>query len=469
MVDYLPQSYYPRQRVKEKLAQHFESYGYQGVELPILEDVTLHLRKTGQGVRRWLYLLQDRAGQEWCLRPEITASVVRSLLPSLGIVDLPLRLHYCGAVFRQGSEQLTQIGVELLGQSGELAEAECIQLAWTGLRELGLTQIELVLGHMEPVLTMAQWITDPRYQDFVIESYSNLGRELPTIEALTRRLTELGLIATEETLSARQKELAQLLAQLGSDQSRILLTGLLEMLQVATEGARDMEEMVQRLVAKLDRETHQSEVRRFIETVQQLVTLQGSAELVLSKLEHFFAEHNLPLTTHERLRDLLKYLAAAGLSATDIQLDFGFGRTLQYYSGLIFELRYQGVLLGGGGRYDGLLRSLGSTVDCPMVGFSYNLEAISQVLAEQELTAIEPPLILYPVDQSHYALCLSWAAQLRDLGLAVLVQPQLGVPLAPTKAVVFGDQIATFYPSEGTPCALPPLELFPVLKEALCP
>ncbi|WP_218080807.1 ATP phosphoribosyltransferase regulatory subunit [Anthocerotibacter panamensis] len=484
-MDYLPSAYYLRQKVSRQLAEHFERYGYQGIELPILEDVDLHLRKTGQGVRRWLYRFQDRHDRELCLRPEITASVMRALLPDLDPSLLPLRLHYQGAVFRQNQEpqQMTQVGVELIGAAaGELAEAECIQMAFTGLKEdLRLDDLQLVMSDMGTVIQMAQrWIPDARYQDFVIESYSNLGRDLPTVEALTQRLGELGLLTPDDPLPASQKQLAELLSRLGADQSRVLLKGLLEVLQVPTEGSRDMEEMVQRLIAKLDRETHQTGVRHFVQAVQDLAQVQGPAPQALQQFAAFLSTYTLDLAPYHSLQTLLGYLTQGALpqdalSLDALSLDFSFGRTLHYYSGLIFEIRHRGVTLCGGGRYDGLLRSLGSAVECPAFGFSYNLEAICQAL-----TADNPPpartwqlphfvqVLLCPESVADYGPTLHLAQQLRTNRLRVQVQAQFGYHPEESRealaVVVLVGQRATLYPPKGAaPQSLPVAALLPTL------
>jgi histidyl-tRNA synthetase len=447
-VDYLPAAYALRREVQAHFAQHFERYGYQGIELPVVEEVNLQLLKSGQAVRRWLYLFQDRAGRELCLRPELTASVVRSILPQLAHWALPLRFHYQGAIFRQNQEptQMTQVGVELLGAQGAWAEAECIQMAYTGLTGLGIQGLDVVLSHMGIVIQMAhRWIPDPRYQDYVIESYSNLGREIPTVADLRVRLEDLGLLQRENELSTNQRELAELLATLGPDQSRVLLTGLLETVQIPTDGSRDMEEIVQRLVAKLDRETHQAGVQRFITAIQDLAQLQGPALVILGKLEDFLHKYALDLDTLDHLRELLAYLAASGIPPEAVMLDFGFGRTLHYYSGLIFELRHQGQILCGGGRYDSLVRSVSEAVteDFPMVGFSYTLEAITPYVDPTQQEP-RPRYAIFAHTAADYGMAVALAAELRRADL--VVQVQVGSPAVVLAGMILiRDQEAVYY------------------------
>ena len=52
-----------------------------------------------------------------------------------------------------------------------------------------------------------------------------------------------------------------------------------------------------------------------------------------------------------------------------------FGRPLDYYTGLVFELSLGNGRgpVAGGGRYDGLMRMLGADRDVPAIGFTVQL------------------------------------------------------------------------------------------------
>ena len=64
-----------------------------------------------------------------------------------------------------------------------------------------------------------------------------------------------------------------------------------------------------------------------------------------------------------------------------IHYDAAFGRPLDYYTGLVFEIAVPGAQrpLAGGGRYDRLLTLLGAKKPIPGVGFSVWLDRIEQL------------------------------------------------------------------------------------------
>ena len=70
--------------------------------------------------------------------------------------------------------------------------------------------------------------------------------------------------------------------------------------------------------------------------------------------------------------------------ADRVQIDLGLLRDLGYYSGAILEVYDPalGHVLGGGGRYDGLLRRFG--LDLPAAGFALYLERVHVAQMEEE-------------------------------------------------------------------------------------
>lgn len=98
-------------------------------------------------------------------------------------------------------------------------------------------------------------------------------------------------------------------------------------------------------------------------------------------------------------------------------------RGLDYYTGLVFEFRTQ--LLGaqdavlGGGRYDGLVASLGGT-STPAVGFAAGIERLALLLASRReaLHAKQVPALYLAAMDSGDRQVLALASALRKLGCA---------------------------------------------------
>lgn len=124
--------------VVERLQALFARYGYELVELPALEVYDpLH------PLAARAFKLVDRTGEVLALRSEFTTALARLLraYPREGVV----RYQYAGGLWlREGDAELgryreyTQVGLELIGATGPLADAEVLELAFRALEALGV-------------------------------------------------------------------------------------------------------------------------------------------------------------------------------------------------------------------------------------------------------------------------------------------------------------------------------------------
>ncbi len=102
-------------------------------------------------------------------------------------------------------------------------------------------------------------------------------------------------------------------------------------------------------------------------------------------------------------------------------------RGLDYYTRTVFELKHAGAgaakTLAGGGRYDGLVKTLGGA-DVPGIGFALGVERLMLTLAAEgvaeDITPPRPLLYIAGADERGNGASLALATKLRDSGLFVL-------------------------------------------------
>src|SRR4030042_4622676 len=75
--DLLGVDYETLKAIQEEQQAFFASYGYVGIDVPLLEETRLFLRKSGGEVASKMYTFTDPGGREVSLRPEFTPSVIR--------------------------------------------------------------------------------------------------------------------------------------------------------------------------------------------------------------------------------------------------------------------------------------------------------------------------------------------------------------------------------------------------------
>jgi ATP phosphoribosyltransferase regulatory subunit len=125
---------------------------------------------------------------------------------------------------------------------------------------------------------------------------------------------------------------------------------------------------------------------REVSTCVTLSQLRGGAE-VLEEARSLGGDAVERATA--RLGETMRALEARG-AAERVRIDLGLLRDLGYYSGAILEVYDPalGHVLGGGGRYDGLLKRFG--LDLPAAGFALYLERVHVAQMGEEPRRTEP-------------------------------------------------------------------------------
>ncbi len=157
MVDLLPSETILWQHIEESANRHFKKAGVSEIRTPLLEATELFSRGIGEAtdvVGKEMYSFLDRGNRNCTLRPEGTASVVRSVIQNGLTSQGPQKLWYSGPMFRYErpqagrQRQFHQIGLEFIGFGSPRSEVEAISIAWDLLKELGVTGLNLEINSL---------------------------------------------------------------------------------------------------------------------------------------------------------------------------------------------------------------------------------------------------------------------------------------------------------------------------------
>jgi histidyl-tRNA synthetase len=154
--DILPDDSGKWQFIEKIMKETAEAYAFREVRTPLFEHTELFERGVGETtdiVSKEMYTFNDRAARSLTLRPEGTASCVRSLIEHRLYGGLmPIKWYYCGPMFRYDRpqagryRQFHQFGVEAFGSNNPYLDAEIIILMLEILSRLGLNEYELHLN-----------------------------------------------------------------------------------------------------------------------------------------------------------------------------------------------------------------------------------------------------------------------------------------------------------------------------------
>ncbi len=431
MRDVLSAEYASRKRAQAQLERHLRLHSYAPVELPILENTELYLRKSGEDIAARLYEFNFR-NRRIALRPELTASALRAFSEHLRDEPLPLRLQYSGPVFRyekpqqQRFRQFTVTGAELLGARGSCADAELLHLACSGLERLGIHDYRLVLGTTD-VLGGFLGGLGLRMQllNFLLRNMENLRKrgEEHVIESLRAIYPEYERETADAAGEAGQP-LVALLREMNEAEARQAIAELLRSLNIGVDASRGEDEIIDGLLRKIREDRQGPKLRTALDFMARLGGLVGPPATVLPQALELADDFGLDRAPVEALGATLAAMPMYGELRGKLELDMGMTRGLHYYTGLIFEIHASSatgetIQLCGGGRYDNLMSALGGE-PTPAAGFAFGIERIASL--RQDKTAESsgaPQLIVIPVAEADTRLALSLARQLRERDIIV--------------------------------------------------
>lgn len=150
----------------------FRAYNYAEIRTPIFEETALFARGVGEEtdiVTKEMYTFADRDGTSLTLRPENTASVIRSYIEHRMDQQPGLKkLYYIGPMFRRERpqkgrfRQFFQIGAEAIGSPSPVVDAEVIEMVTVLLRTCGLNDFHLVINSVGDQESRAAFIAKLR-------------------------------------------------------------------------------------------------------------------------------------------------------------------------------------------------------------------------------------------------------------------------------------------------------------------
>jgi ATP phosphoribosyltransferase regulatory subunit len=153
--DLLPQEAEVLREAQESILAEMRRWGYRHVITPMVESTDVLELGLGAEQRRRLFKFADARGEVVALVGERTVPVARLVAGKLRAAPLPMRLCYAGPVLStdegrfQQRRETYQVGAELVGAPGGVADAEVIALAAHCLEATGLRRYQVDVGHAE--------------------------------------------------------------------------------------------------------------------------------------------------------------------------------------------------------------------------------------------------------------------------------------------------------------------------------
>jgi histidyl-tRNA synthetase len=200
--DFYPAEAALRNRIFAVWREVATRYGFEEYDGPPLEALELYTEKSGDEIVGQLYAFEDRGGRRVALRPEMTPTLARMVAARAQALKKPIRWYSMPQLFRYERQQRGrlrehfQLNMDLLGESGPLADAEIIAAALDIVRALGFGPQEIRARVSDRRVVRALLLAGGVREAELPAAYAAIDRvERDPRDVLAERLSGAGLSA----------------------------------------------------------------------------------------------------------------------------------------------------------------------------------------------------------------------------------------------------------------------------------
>jgi histidyl-tRNA synthetase len=386
--DFGPAQMTKRNYIFDTIRRVFQRYGFQPLETPSIENLSVLMGKYGDEGDQLLFKILNSGNfaeglteqslqegykkltlkiSEKGLRYDLTVPFARYVVMNRSDLVMPFKRYQIQPVWRADRPQrgryreFYQCDADVVGTDSLLCEAEIVLMIHEVLRGLGMTDFTVKINNRKILSGIAEAIGAP-------------GQEGAMCVAIDK-LDKIGKEKVEEELRDRG----------------------------------------------FSAET--------IEKLQPIYELTNNQTDIFTNLRNWLAASKIGTKGVEELEEVWAKVKNFGLLQPQVQLDVTLARGLSYYTGAIFEVKANGVQMGsisGGGRYDNLTGTFGMS-GLSGVGISFGVDRIYDVLEELKLfpdnKSVSTQIMITNFDADAEAYGLGVLRQLREAGINAELYP----------------------------------------------
>ena len=367
----------------QTLMSVFADAGYEAVAPAVIQPADVFLDVIGEALRARTYVFTDPDGDELCLRPDLTVPTCRLHLARENNTEECARYCYNGAAFRfqpisdspNHPVEFRQAGIETFGdRAKEQTEADTVSTIVKSLSAAGLQEFNLRIGDLGLFSALLAAADMPeRWRQ-------RLQRQFWRPEAFRGELKRLSA-DTPVALKNMPANLMRALNDADPLEAEQQVSDYLAENNINLVGVRTTTEITASLLSMIEDQRADPLPAETADLIENYVGVTAPARAAGARLRDLTRSHDVDLTDaldvyHQRL----ELLGDAGIDVVHAEFSAEFGRSLEYYTGFVFEL-FSPVLgpqspIAGGGRYDNLLQAAGAEGRIPAVGGAIHTERL---------------------------------------------------------------------------------------------
>ena len=341
-------------KLSDKIVTTFKNNGFVLSEPDVLLDSEYIIQRSGENFRRSMLTFENEHGKVMCLRPDLTVASCIKYLEKKS----KSKIYYSGQAYRRtdkkGSDLINdQLGIEILGSKNQLQDDfKVIKTILNSAKNIKSKKIQIKIGDIGLFKSLINSLDMP--ERWKLRLIRHFWRP-KYFEELLKRLEKNSDIDS---------------VTFDADKKRFFEMKKMEQAQVIA--GRSISEILKRFDKKIKDPRSFNEGKKIVKIIRSFLKISCQLSKLDNMLLDFAKKNNLKKNIFKEFKSIqnLKKLNQ------EVKFITNFGRDIEYYTGIVFEIFSGTKEIARGGRYDDLLKSLGAKKDIPAVGAAINLNNI---------------------------------------------------------------------------------------------
>jgi ATP phosphoribosyltransferase regulatory subunit len=367
----------------------FTRAGFDFIAPDIIQPAGMFLESLGENIRSRTYVFTDPLGAELCLRPDLTVPACRYHLSHAKDIAAEARYCYSGPAFRFRPSEEGRLDPAEFDQAGiewyaapvpETAEAEILGLAIKAVDAAGLKSYRIRTGDLGLFQALLKSIDMPqRWRHRLLHRFWR-----------PRAFRELLDLLSEERAKPRSSISAHVDAVAEADVSGAIAYVERQLLErdLPLVGGRSVEDVARRLLEKARDRSEKRLAPGDRKLIEDYLAIEGLLSESAASLQQLQVASPAFAGALDYFVRRLKEIKKRRIAVDSAVFSAVFGRSLEYYTGFVFEIETdiggQTVQIAGGGRYDSLMSEIGAPRKVPAVGCAIHTERLLAALRSRQ-------------------------------------------------------------------------------------
>jgi ATP phosphoribosyltransferase regulatory subunit len=341
-------------KLSEKIINIFKINGFALSEPDVLLDSEYIIQRSGENFRRSILAFENEDGKVMCLRPDLTVASCIKFLEKKS----KSKIYYSGQAYMRTNKKNSdlikdQLGIEILGSKNQVQDDfKVIKTILDSAEKIKGKKIQTKVGDIGLFKKLINSLEMPERWKFRLIRHFWRPKYF---EELLHRLEKNSDIDSV-TFDADKKRFYE----------------MKKMSQDKVIAGRSVADILKRFEKKIKDPRSFTDGKKIVKIIKSFLKINCKLYQLDEQLLDFAKKNNLKKNIFKELKSIqnLKKLSKEIIFITN------FGRNIEYYTGVVFEIFSGKKEIARGGRYDDLLKSLGAKKNIPAVGAAINLNNI---------------------------------------------------------------------------------------------